>query len=1094
MPFLIPAVLSATADALILFLGRHLSFKPDSDTDHWVYNARYLAILAGIRIALLALPLLFHSYTGTALRCTRAYQLLYFGTLMMVAVHFLTLAMMNPEALEALLPIDAESDLDKDLLHEIRRLYWIMELTVISNICHVVMFMHVRSTAPQHPLLQGKKMPSVYFTLRSQRSIQEPLSAMTGFVDDMQARLAAAKADWGQRLDDFTARLSSDPHHRPRLQNPLQPLTPFRVLLQLFAYEDVLENGRLDAVFEIDDGSSITFFVPQLLSFLLHGALFKSEKLEEWILHQCHRNIHFAHRCYWFLRAWCLEVPADSISNLSSRQNSDSRLSGLAPFLDEPASPQERIPCAPKRDRSRRGSSSEKFYSLEERAMIERLMLRVKETGEAAARVLNFGPLASGIEHSLSTSSSTDTAPTSNGHYYLPDYGTSPSDLMMAAESGTIPIDPSTGYPSVKHLDSISSPSKYGFLPLDQAPSSHPSETEQFDKTTHFLDALLFLADSLFHFDPKQRQEELRKQLRVMECELLPSNAIYVPIGNVHHRVWRIVAEESIPIGTKERVPCIVCLEVVDYNHKRERKSRAWSFLDRLPRRIPTSSETLESSTSSPHRRMTLEGIELPDFKSESETVNDWRFRQRDPLRRSSILDKVTVSMRGSMKGPLDKVLSSYRNHSMGEELRSLTITDTLAEESSSDSTDRADHSSPNSADIEHALDSLSGLEKRLMTKPGLARTSSGASLASMGQWTSPDPVDKRIVRPHDVGDSVRCRLSDVMGDDSDAPSLPYGSDHEEDRLHVGVSPPKGSRKSASSRRPMVVFRESWQHKEERIRAKSAYGASPGWRLLPILIKANDDLRQEQLAAQLIYRMAAILAREKVPVWLCPYEIIALTDSGGIIEAIPDTISLDSLKRNDPNYRGLKYFFLSHFGEGSEEFADAQANFVESLAAYSIVCFLLQLKDRHNGNILLDNRGHIIHIDFGFFFLSSPGKNVGFESAPFKLTRDFVDLLGGPDSRLFRTFRELCVKTFITLRRNCMEIILLVEMLKNGNEELNCFRGRPDEAIRQLRERFRLDLNDRACKEYVNSLVDNSIENWRTDWYDRYQRYFVGVL
>jgi hypothetical protein len=29
---------------------------------------------------------------------------------------------------------------------------------------------------------------------------------------------------------------------------------------------------------------------------------------------------------------------------------------------------------------------------------------------------------------------------------------------------------------------------------------------------------------------------------------------------------------------------------------------------------------------------------------------------------------------------------------------------------------------------------------------------------------------------------------------------------------------------------------------------------------------------------------------------------------------------------------------------------------------------------------------------------------------------------------------------------------------------------------------------------YVNCLVDDSIENWRTDWYDRYQRYFVGVL
>jgi phosphatidylinositol kinase/protein kinase (PI-3 family) len=333
---------------------------------------------------------------------------------------------------------------------------------------------------------------------------------------------------------------------------------------------------------------------------------------------------------------------------------------------------------------------------------------------------------------------------------------------------------------------------------------------------------------------------------------------------------------------------------------------------------------------------------------------------------------------------------------------------------------------------------------------------------------------------------------------------LRYGSDHEEDpkdlspRPQARVSGDSSTLQASSSgthtKRPPVVFRESWHTKQERIRKQSGYGSHQSWRLLPVMVKANDDLRQEQLASQIIYRMASVLARERVPVWLCPYKIIAVSDRGGLMEAIPDTISLDSLKRNGPNYTGLRDFFHDHFGEGTEDLADAKANFMESLAAYSIVCFLLQIKDRHNGNILLDNRGHLIHIDFGFFFLSSPGKNAGFESAPFKLTRDFVEVLGGPDSHLFRTFRDLCVRTFISLRRHCMEIILLVEMLKNGNEELDCFNGRPDDAISELRGRFRLDLNDRACTEYVYSLVDNSIENWRTDWYDRYQRYFVGVL
>ena len=428
-----------------------------------------------------------------------------------------------------------------------------------------------------------------------------------------------------------------------------------------------------------------------------------------------------------------------------------------------------------------------------------------------------------------------------------------------------------------------------------------------------------------------------------------------------------------------------------------------------------------------------------------------------------------------------------------------------------------------------HQADSNQQLEsnqsQHALHVPPPSPTRSPFSRSKMGQWSSPhhsvdrpmgrinqEQLDESLLIPPTSKAGVRGDNAVVRdsGDTRLQVHQAYGSSGHRRVVNGSPSPitsrkhpeqqnaPSSNKRSRTPTRPPtkpppVVFKENWRQKEERLRSSSLYGSHPGWRLLPLLVKANDDLRQEQLASQLIYRMALILARENVPVWLCPYNILATTDRGGIIEAIPDTISIASLKKNDPNFSGLKDFFVSYF-ETVDDLADAKANFCESLAAYSMVCYFLQIKDRHNGNILLDNRGHLIHIDFGFFFLSSPGKNTGFESAPFKLTRDFVDLLDGPDSHLFRTFRVLCYRTFIALRRHCMEVILLVEMLKKGNEDLACFRGRPDDAIHGLRQRFRLDLNDRACMEYVNALVDESLENWRTNWYDRYQRYCVGIL
>jgi len=64
---------------------------------------------------------------------------------------------------------------------------------------------------------------------------------------------------------------------------------------------------------------------------------------------------------------------------------------------------------------------------------------------------------------------------------------------------------------------------------------------------------------------------------------------------------------------------------------------------------------------------------------------------------------------------------------------------------------------------------------------------------------------------------------------------------------------------------------------------------------------------------------------------------------------------------------------------------------------------------------LIDIEGHILHIDFGFLLSNAPGKGVKFETAPFKLNQEMLDVLGGLESSKFRDFRHRMAKGFMAL-------------------------------------------------------------------------------
>ncbi len=235
-------------------------------------------------------------------------------------------------------------------------------------------------------------------------------------------------------------------------------------------------------------------------------------------------------------------------------------------------------------------------------------------------------------------------------------------------------------------------------------------------------------------------------------------------------------------------------------------------------------------------------------------------------------------------------------------------------------------------------------------------------------------------------------------------------------------------------------FRESWALKKARIRANSPYGHLPNWDVFSVIIKTGADLRQEQLAVQLINEFGRIFHETNSKCWVRYFRIVVTSESSGLMETITDAISIHSIKKDKyseqvggqiTTYSLYDHYCAAYGHPNSNTYKKAQDNFMKSLAAYSIISYLLQLKDRHNGNILIDHDGHVIHIDFGFMLGISPG-GVGFEAAPFKMPQEYIDILGGMDSPKFDEFRVLMRQAFKDVRKHAERIIMIVELMQKG--------------------------------------------------------------
>lgn len=238
------------------------------------------------------------------------------------------------------------------------------------------------------------------------------------------------------------------------------------------------------------------------------------------------------------------------------------------------------------------------------------------------------------------------------------------------------------------------------------------------------------------------------------------------------------------------------------------------------------------------------------------------------------------------------------------------------------------------------------------------------------------------------------------------------------------------------------------------------------------LVKSGDDMRQDAVMEQVFEFVNHILQREeetrKRRLMVRTYKIVPTTPQTGVLEWVNDTLPFgtllcdkeiglhvryspedwshsacrDHLKAaaaDDPNDKRIKlleiyrnfqpvfrFFLLERFLD-ARKWMSRRLAYTHSVAAASIVGYILGIGDRHAHNILVDTTtAEVVHIDFGIVF--EQGKGLGTpETVPFRLTRDIVDAMGVTGCE--GTFRKSCEEVLRVMRENTLPLLTILEVV-----------------------------------------------------------------
>lgn len=652
---------------------------------------------------------------------------------------------------------------------------------------------------------------------------------------------------------------------------------------------------------------------------------------------------------------------------------------------------------------------------------------------------------------------------------------------------------------------------------------------------TQFLTALEDISNRLVVVPKPARLSALRAELALIASDLPAEVDVPVicpptltdgsPGKSKHHRIVRLNPAEATVLNSAEKVPYLLMVEILrddftfDPDSPDNQRLLATLVAEQGSRRrifdLSDSPRISTSKTPGPVTEPVVDSVFEPssgdlgtspalkpiDSKSSSETAKPGK-----PVPQRLPIVPTIVSTSSELITPSSSATSRSRSTSpSSRSLRRMTIVTNPR----TTSVDQPDFSAlathmRTASQMLAQLDATSG--KRPKHEVAAIRAKIIASMQSLEEQNfemddGHGPTFDQIMAKTTVQTVASNPEIDEDTTLDTALNASAGVERMENDFKTGGLQRKGDRDDPSA----AVFGEAWQVKKERIRRSSPYGWMKNWDLVSVIVKTGADLRQEAFACQLIDVCDKIWRDAKIGVWVKVMRILVTGESSGLIETITNGVSLHSIKRSltlasieggqNPRRRiaTLRDHFIKAFGApDSEAYKSGVDAFKRSLAAYSVISYVLQLKDRHNGNVLIDNEGHIVHIDFGFMLSNSPG-SVGFEAAPFKLTHEYVEVLGGVGSPEWEDFKKLCKQAFQALRRSADNIVDLVAMM-GRDSKMPCFAAGVATVTMNLRQRFQLQLSADDAEQFVETdMIGKSIGSYYTRLYDTFQYRTQGI-